>query len=176
MTKEEIKSRYSMRDILQRCGLPQPNRAGFIKCPFHKEKTASMKIYEDSYYCFGCGESGDIFTMVQRMEGLTFRGAFEALGGGSENNFSTRLKIYQAQKKREMQRKAEAELKRKRENNLFLIDIYRTWLGHLRPLSDAWAETYNALQYQEYLWEILNDPEECYGTIRRLEQRRTSVR
>ena len=40
MTKEEIKDRYSMEDILLRCGLPQPNRAGFIKCPFHKEKTA----------------------------------------------------------------------------------------------------------------------------------------
>ena len=84
MTKEEIKDRYSMEDILLRCGLPQPNRAGFIKCPFHKEKTASMKIYKDSYYCFGCGESGDIFTMLQRMDNLTFREAFEALGGGGE--------------------------------------------------------------------------------------------
>ena len=36
MTSEEIKQTYSMRDILNKCGLPQPNRSGFIQCPFHK--------------------------------------------------------------------------------------------------------------------------------------------
>ena len=58
MTSEEIKKAYSMRDVLARYGI-QPDRAGFIRCPFHKEKTASMKIYQDSYYCFGCGAAGD---------------------------------------------------------------------------------------------------------------------
>lgn len=168
MTKEEIKDRYSMEDILLRCGLPQPNRAGFIKCPFHKEKTASMKIYKDSYYCFGCGESGDIFTMLQRMDNLTFREAFEALGGSCENNFSARLKIYQAQKKREMARKADEKLRRRREDNMFLIDIFRKRLEQLKPLSDAWADTYNALQYQEYLYELLHDPEECYSVMKQI--------
>ena len=51
MTSEEIKKTYSMRDILERYGM-HPNRSGFIRCPFHKEKTASMKVYQDSYYCF----------------------------------------------------------------------------------------------------------------------------
>ena len=52
MTSEEIKRRYSMADILERYGI-RPNKAGFISCPFHNEKTASMKVYKDSYYCFG---------------------------------------------------------------------------------------------------------------------------
>ena len=107
MTKEEIKDLYSMKDILERYGLPQPNRAGFICCPFHKEKTASMKIYKKDFHCFGCGENGDIFTFVMLMDGLTFKEAFKELGGETDNSFSTRLKIYQAQKKREMQRKTE---------------------------------------------------------------------
>ena len=131
MTKDEIKDRYSMRDILERYGLPHPNRAGFICCPFHKEKTASMKIYKDSYYCFGCGEGGDIFTLVQRMDNLTFKEALASLGGGCENSFSARLKIYQAQKKREMQRKIEEKLKRKRELNYLLMDVYRKWIDRL---------------------------------------------
>ena len=168
MTKEEIKDRYSMEDILLRCGLPQPNRAGFIKCPFHKEKTASMKIYKDSYYCFGCGESGDIFTMLQRMDNLTFREAFEALGGGGETDFSARLRMYRAQKKREMARKADEELRRRREDNLFLIDILRKQVNQLRPLSDAWADTYNALQYQEYLYGLLHDPEDYHAVMKQI--------
>lgn len=166
MTKEEIKDLYSMKDILERYGLPKPNRAGFICCPFHKEKTASMKIYKDSCYCFGCGFGGDIFDFVQKMDGISFKEAYAALGGDYENSFSARLKIYQAQKKREMQRKTEEKIKQKRELNYLLMEVYRKWLDRLEPLSDAWADTYNALQYQEYLWEILNNPEECYETIK----------
>lgn len=81
MTSEEIKAKYSMRDILAKYGI-QPNRSGFICCPFHKgDREASMKIYGDSYYCFGCGASGDIFSFVERMEGCGFKDAFYALGG-----------------------------------------------------------------------------------------------
>lgn len=53
MTSEEIKQTYSMRDILNKCGLPQPNRSGFIQCPFHKgDREASMKIYDKDFNCF----------------------------------------------------------------------------------------------------------------------------
>ena len=45
MTKEEIKQSVKMSEILSRYGL-KPNRAGFICCPFHKEKSASCKIYD----------------------------------------------------------------------------------------------------------------------------------
>ena len=155
-----------MKDILERYGLPQPNRAGFICCPFHKEKTASMKIYKKDFHCFGCAAHGDIFTFVQLMDGMSFKEAFKELGGDSDNSFAARKKIYQAQKKREMQRKEEEKLKRERELASLLITVYRGWLGRLEPLSDAWCDTYKALQYQEYLWEILNDPEECYEIIK----------
>lgn len=80
MTKEEIKESNTMSDIISRYGL-RPNRAGFICCPFHKEKTPSMKIYKDSYYCFGCGEHGDIFSFVMKYEGVPFSTAFLSLGG-----------------------------------------------------------------------------------------------
>lgn len=168
MTKEEIKDLYSMRDILERYGLPQPSRSGFICCPFHKEKTASMKIYETDFHCFGCGAHGDIFTFVQMMDGISFKEAFSELGGDYENSFSARLKIYQAQKKREMKRKTEEKLKQRRDLNYLLIEVYRKWLDRLEPLSQAWADTYNALQYQEYLYDLLNDSNECYEVIEQL--------
>ena len=48
-------------------------------CPFHQENTPSFHVYSDtqSYYCFGCHESGDIFTYIMKTEGLSFP---EALG------------------------------------------------------------------------------------------------
>lgn len=86
MTSEEIKESVFMRDVLQRCGLPVPNRAGFIQCPFHKgDRTPSMKIYQKDYHCFACGANGDVFTFLQEYEGISFREAFLELGGEYPN-------------------------------------------------------------------------------------------
>ncbi len=51
------------------------------KCPFHNEKTPSFFVSpsRESYYCFGCGASGDIFTFVEEFEGLDFKGALKLL-------------------------------------------------------------------------------------------------
>lgn len=51
------------------------------KCPFHNEKTPSFFISPSrgSYYCFGCGAKGDIFTFVQEFEGIDFVGALKLL-------------------------------------------------------------------------------------------------
>jgi DNA primase len=170
MTKEEIKNCYSMRDILEKYGLAQPNKSGFIRCPFHEEKTASMKIYKDSYYCFGCGASGDIFSMVQHMNNLTFKEAFSELGGDYDHSFSSRLKMYRAQKEREMKRKTEQQLKEKKDLNNVLISVYRKYVNQLPPFSKGWGDCYNALQYQLYLHELLNNPEGSYEGTGKIEQ------
>lgn len=43
-------------------GYSNKSSGGFIKilCPFHKEDTGSLHLYDDSFYCFGCGASGVI--------------------------------------------------------------------------------------------------------------------
>jgi DNA primase len=43
-------------------------------CPFHAEKTASFSVHatRQFYHCFGCGESGDVFAFVQKVENITF--------------------------------------------------------------------------------------------------------
>src|ERR1700684_174881 len=50
-------------------------------CPFHKEKTPSFNVNPDSgvYHCFGCKESGDVLTFLQRAEGYTFSEAVRVL-------------------------------------------------------------------------------------------------
>lgn len=159
MTSDEIKSMYSMRDIVERYGF-HPNRSGFISCPFHKEKTASMKIYKDSYYCFGCGASGDIFSFIMDMKNQSFREVFLSLGGTyKEETFRDKISRYHAVKEQEVRKKQRKAEEKKRRLNNDLIDIYREWYRKSEPFSDAWADCYNALQYQLYMHEILNETE-----------------
>lgn len=50
-------------------------------CPFHKEKTPSFHVNPDAgvYHCFGCKESGDVFTFLMKADGYTFHEAVRAL-------------------------------------------------------------------------------------------------
>jgi DNA primase len=50
-------------------------------CPFHEEKTASMSVdpARGLYHCFGCGEGGDVFSFVQKTQGVNFPEALELL-------------------------------------------------------------------------------------------------
>src|SRR6201981_3596465 len=51
------------------------------RCPFHDERTPSFGIdpQQKLYYCFGCNASGDVFTFVQEIESVDFKGALELL-------------------------------------------------------------------------------------------------
>ncbi|GHU54736.1 hypothetical protein FACS1894132_09830 [Clostridia bacterium] len=51
----------------------------FIVCPFHVEKSASLKLYEHSFYCFGCGCGGDIINFAMKLNGTDFKETVEKL-------------------------------------------------------------------------------------------------
>ena len=73
---DEIKSRITMADIFSAYGF-EPDRGGFIRCPFHDEKTPSLSTYEHGrkWKCFGCGESGDVISFVEKLFRLPFADA-----------------------------------------------------------------------------------------------------
>ncbi len=50
-------------------------------CPFHKEKTPSFSVHATRgyFHCFGCGESGDVYQFLQKIEGITFGEAIREL-------------------------------------------------------------------------------------------------
>lgn len=151
MTKDEIKAEVSMRDVLTRYGLAA-NRAGFIRCPFHQgDREASMKVYDRDFHCFGCGENGDVFSFVMKMENCSFSDAFQLLGGTYEhkaNDFSKRLAIYKQQKAAEKRRRAAEKEAKERRLNVLLITVYRRYMKQSEPFTDAWCDCCNALQLQ----------------------------
>lgn len=157
MTSEDIKKQRSMLSVIEGYGF-HPNRAGFISCPFHSgDRQASMKIYKDSFYCFGCGASGDIFDFVQKMDDCSFKEAFFLLGGTYDGpSYASRLAIYRAQKARETREREERRRRQLVEHNNMLIDIYRASVARSEPLSDEWCGSYNALQYQLYMYEVIH--------------------
>ena len=163
MTAEDIKRAYSMRDILSRYGL-QPNRAGFLNCPFHQgDRTASLKVYKDSFYCFGCGATGDIFKFIQMMDHCDFKTAFLSLGGSYDhtNESERRHKLRDLEiQRRKRERERQEKLARIRELSKD-IDIYRTAIQKLEPLSDAWCYAMN--HFEPAYFEFCSLREELTG-------------
>jgi DNA primase len=80
--KEEIRRRIDIADLVsQYVPLQRAGRRLRARCPFHEEKTPSFYVDPERghWKCFGCGESGDIFSFVMKMESLTFPEAGERL-------------------------------------------------------------------------------------------------
>ena len=66
-------------------------RSVWALCPFHQEKTPSFHIRPDEqiFKCFGCGKSGDVFTLVMAMRRTEFPEALEYLAGRANIQLSS---------------------------------------------------------------------------------------
>ena len=79
---EDIKRKLDIVDIVS--SYLTLKRAGTnfkAPCPFHNEKTPSFMISPErqTFKCFGCGEGGDIFTFIEKIEGVDFYNALKIL-------------------------------------------------------------------------------------------------
>ncbi len=81
-TVAQIKERLSIMDIVSPyVKLHRAGRSMVGLCPFHKEKTGSFHVSPErgSWHCFGCGEGGDGFAFIEKIEGVDFKGALKIL-------------------------------------------------------------------------------------------------
>lgn len=122
-----IKSSVTITQIVEAYG-HKINRAGFIRCPFHDDKTPSMKIYTatNTYKCFGgCGSYGTVIDFVmqsdqqdthQAMETIAHRFGLDIWIPGTADE-KTRAEAEKIRRKRDM------ALARKQELDKFVEDI-----------------------------------------------------
>lgn len=78
----EIKNRLSILDVVGAyVKLKRAGKSHTGLCPFHKEKSPSfhVSVERGTYHCFGCGEGGDAFSFIEKVEGVDFRGALKIL-------------------------------------------------------------------------------------------------
>lgn len=79
---DEIRARLSLTDVVgEVVALKRAGGTWKGLCPFHSEKTPSFNVSNERgfYKCFGCGESGDIFTFVMKTRGIDFAEALREL-------------------------------------------------------------------------------------------------
>ncbi|MFB8190772.1 DNA primase [Microbacterium sp. NPDC055988] len=82
---DEVKARTNIADIVgERVALKSAG-VGSLKglCPFHDEKSPSFHVRQQVgyYHCFGCGESGDVYSFLREMDHVSFTEAVERLAG-----------------------------------------------------------------------------------------------
>lgn len=58
-----------MKEAAEHYGLEA--RRDMVCCPFHNDRTPSMKLNEDYFYCFGCGAHGDVIDLAARLFNLS---------------------------------------------------------------------------------------------------------
>lgn len=169
-----IKSSLSIIEVMEYYGF-NANRHNKITCPFHLDRTASLKIFSDtnSFYCFGCGQGGTVIDFVQKYFDLDFKKAIEKLDSDFNLNLGINNQLT-AQEKQQLndkikQRKAEQERKNaaiKAEKDLYNT-LWDEWIrldknkmqyapksmdNELHPL---YIEALQKIGYQEYLIDCL---------------------
>ena len=78
-----LKERHPLGEVVEAAGVRLHGRGRVRQgvCPFHEEGQGSFTVYADTerFYCFGCGEGGDVLDFVQRIEDLSLPEAIRRL-------------------------------------------------------------------------------------------------
>lgn len=138
---QEIKDRVPARDLFEFYGF-HANRAGFVCCPLHGEKTPSLKVYPGSkgWKCFGCGAGSSVIDFVMMYFGLPFDEAQKKINEdfrlglpiGEKMTFS---QMQEAERKAYERKKAQRERQEEHERlqaTYWKALITWIWLDNLR--------------------------------------------
>jgi DNA primase len=119
---DEVRARADIVDIIgEFVPLKKAGREYKANCPFHEERTPSFYVVPDKgfYKCFGCAESGDVFSFVMKKAGLDFVEAVKYVAGRSG------VEVREVRRERE----EEDPLRPLVEANAFAADWFRRQLA-----------------------------------------------
>ncbi|QEW03246.1 DNA primase [Microbacterium lushaniae] len=159
---DEVKARTNIADIVGERVALKAAGVGSLKglCPFHDERSPSFHVRPQVgyYHCFGCGESGDVYSFLRAMDHVSFTEAVERLAarvgytlhyedGGAAPETSGRSRLYAANA-------AAAEFYRARLSDPD-ADAGRRFLGERG--FDAGAAAHFGVGYAPKGWSALTD-------------------
>lgn len=105
---EQVKERADLVEVVSRyTKLRKAGREFKGLCPFHTEKTPSFFVVPDKrfYKCFGCGESGDVFSIVMKLDAIDFKEAARRLAA----DYGVEIRIRNHQHSREARSRLERQ-------------------------------------------------------------------
>lgn len=107
-----------------------PNHAGYICCPFHREKTPSLKIYPDKggWHCFGCGRGGTVIDFVMQLYNITFPQAVIRLSSDFGLDVTPRRRTKKERSEiLERRRQEQEDREKEREEYMRVAEEHRYW-------------------------------------------------
>jgi len=145
---EEVKQRLSMRQVAEYYGC-RVNRSGFCLCPFHAEKSPSMKIYSNDkgYYCFACGEGGDVIKFVGDLYNLKNEEACKRL----IDDFSLPIRVEDLSYREKRERSKRHEEYKQMQK--FKAEAYAVLKGYWILLCEA-AQDFASPHFEEAMQEL----------------------
>lgn len=164
---DEIRNRVSIEDVAKFYGLNM-SHSGMACCPFHDDRTPSLKVYDDHFYCFGCGATGDCTGFTAKLFGLTQIQAAKKIS----YDFGLRLfkdgiavpinRIVKSENKCRMWLK---EAEQTITEYLFLLNRWRKVYApknQTEELHPLFVECLHKTDYMEYLYDLITrgTPEE----------------
>ncbi len=111
---QQIKDRINIVEIIgQYVQLKRAGRNFSGRCPFHNERTPSFMVSPErgTYICFGCGEKGDVFSFVQKMDGTDFPTVLKQLAEKAGIKLTPRTRNPQAAEEKEQEKEKEEKLR-----------------------------------------------------------------
>ena len=153
---ETVKAAVTPRMAAERYGRPI-QQGNMVCCPFHADRTPSMKLNEDYFYCFGCGAHGDVVALIAQLFNIPPAEAAKKLAadfGITDQKPSVLAKLKRG--------KSQAELESRSFRVLGdYLQILQDWKAHCAPQSpeDAidprYAEACHMLERIENMLDIL---------------------
>lgn len=160
---EAVKHSVSTRDAAEMYGI-EVKRNGMACCPFHNDRTPSMKI-DQRYHCFGCGADGDSINFTAKLFDLSQKEAAEKLAADFGLSYDEKPITPKAYRKILQRRKAVQEAKEQEEALFHLLVSYFHDLNEWEvtyspsspdePLHPRFAEAITQKDHIEYLLDLL---------------------
>ena len=157
-----VKASISTREAAARYGV-EVNRYGKALCPFHNDRNPSLFVDDDHYYCYACGEHGDVIDFTAKLFGLKLYEAAQKLAydfGITQDKPPTKAM------QEKQNRKSEAQRLRENEKLCFsalleYMKLLQEWKQLYAPRTpedkqdDRFVEACHNVDYVEYLVDTL---------------------